>query len=199
MEILTNISCFCDRRSVPNILFTEHAYKLSCGIFHALLHIQIRMKWLRMHWLLGLLLQSHVKVNSWKTMDHLTWRCVATSYCNDVWLISSPKEMVLKDLIQNVHTLFDERPPMHPSVPLPDAPETTSAVTVDSFPSHKFLRSPEVQASPSSVAEWRLQVPPQLRLQPEVQTLTQSPPESVLSSNSDFPLSSATSLQTRMG
>ena len=107
--------------------------------------------------------------------------------------------MVLIDLIQNVHTLFDERPPMYPSVPLPDAPETTSAVTVDSFLSHKFLRSPEVQASPSSVAEWRLQVPPQLRLQPEVQTLPQSPPEIVLSSNSDFPLSSATSLQTRMG
>ena len=199
MEILTNISGFCDRRSVPNILFTEHAYKLSCGIFPALLLIQIRMKWLQMHWLLGLLLQSHVKVNSWKTVDHLTWRYVATTYCNVLTHISSPKELVLKDLIQSVHTLFDERPPMHPSVPLPDAPETTSAVTVDSFLSPKFLRSPEVQASPSSLAEWRLQVPSQLRLQPELPTLPQSPPESVLSSNSDFPLSSATSLQTRMG
>jgi hypothetical protein len=49
----------------------------------------------------------------------------------------------------------------------------------------------------TSVAEWRLrqsQLPPQ----PDALTIPQSPPESVLSSMSDFPLSSATSLQTRM-
>ena len=50
----------------------------------------------------------------------------------------------------------------------------------------------------TAVAEWRLRqsrLPPQ----PEVLTIPQSPPESVLSSTSDFPLSSATSLQTGMG
>jgi len=54
---------------------------------------------------------------------------------------------------------------------------------------------------PTSVAEWRLQVP-QSRLVPshlEARMIPQSPFESVLSSSSDFPLSSATSLQTRMG
>jgi len=57
-----------------------------------------------------------------------------------------------------------------------------------------------VSIRPTSVAEWRLQVP-QSRLAPHTEALTipQSPPESVLSSTSDFPLSSATSLQTRMG
>jgi hypothetical protein len=47
-----------------------------------------------------------------------------------------------------------------------------------------------------SVAEWRLR---QSRLPPDALTIPQSPPESVLSSLSDFPLSSATSLQSRMG
>ena len=50
----------------------------------------------------------------------------------------------------------------------------------------------------TSVDEWRLrqsQLPPQ----PDALTIPQSPPESVLSSMSDFPLSSATSLQTGMG
>lgn len=50
----------------------------------------------------------------------------------------------------------------------------------------------------TAVAEWRSR---QSRLPPQSDALTipQSPPESVLSSMSDFPLSSATSLQTRMG
>jgi hypothetical protein len=55
-----------------------------------------------------------------------------------------------------------------------------------------------VSVPPTSVAEWRLrqsQLPPQ----PEALMIPQSPPETVLSSTSDFPLSSATSLQTGMG
>ncbi|KAI9448583.1 hypothetical protein H4582DRAFT_100109 [Lactarius indigo] len=51
---------------------------------------------------------------------------------------------------------------------------------------------------PTSVAAWRLrqsQLPPQ----PDVVTMPRSPPESVLSSTSEFPLSSATSLRTRIG
>ena len=50
--------------------------------------------------------------------------------------------------------------------------------------------------APMSVAEWRLhqsRLPPD----PEAGTRPQSPPSSVLSSGSDIPLSSATSLQTR--
>ena len=57
----------------------------------------------------------------------------------------------------------------------------------------------EVVSNPlSSVSEWRLhqsRLPPH----PAVLTMPQSPPESVLASMSDFPLSSATSLQTGMG
>ncbi|KAN0140313.1 hypothetical protein V8E53_002209 [Lactarius tabidus] len=49
----------------------------------------------------------------------------------------------------------------------------------------------------ASVAEWRLH---QSRLPPDPEALRipQSPPESILSSTSEFPLSSATSLQTRL-
>ena len=189
----------------------------------------------------------------------------------------------MEDLIQNVDTLFDERPSQSPPVPSLKVPETTSAYTygslflspelpqpttkrhlgivdgiptstqssfsslpedpaVDSrrtpsppgllspllgLPSSKTLtegveesmqeqvipdvRGPKaverlansnpaevVPNPPSSVTEWRLH---QSRLPPHPAALTmpQSPPESVLSSMSDFPLSSATSLQTGMG
>jgi len=63
--------------------------------------------------------------------------------------------------------------------------------------SNSIQAPPEVSAkvTPTSVAEWRLQVPSRLPPQPAI---PQSPSESVLSSLSDFPLSSATSLQTRM-
>ena len=198
--------------------------------------------------------------------------------------------MVLKDLIQNVLTIFDERRPLSPPVPSPDVPETTPAPAIDSFLSPEPPGSADVQAistpgqhhpslvggipvlaqlsfssllsdtaseshltpSPNSfinpllglrfpssqtlnegvetamgerartvkavetmsnsilappelsaqvapsVAQWRLQVPSQLPLQPEVPTIPQSPSESALSSIPDFPLSFATSLQTRM-
>ena len=186
----------------------------------------------------------------------------------------------MEDLIQNVHTLFDERPSQSPP---PVVAEITSAYTYGSLflspelqqpttqhhpgfvdgiptstqssfsslpegpamdsrrtpsppgllspliglPSSKTLTErveaskqeqviPEARAPkaverlansnlvevvsnpPSSVAEWQLH---QSRLPPHPAALTmpQSPPESVLSSMSDFPLSSATSLQTRMG
>ena len=57
-----------------------------------------------------------------------------------------------------------------------------------------------ISIQPTSVDEWRLQVS-QSRLppHPEAQTSPRSPPESVLYSISDFPRSSATSLQTGMG
>ena len=50
----------------------------------------------------------------------------------------------------------------------------------------------------ASVTEWRLHQS-QLPQEFEALTIPQSPPASVLSSTSDFPLSSATSLQTGMG
>jgi len=197
------------------------------------------------------------------------------------------KEIVLKDLIRNVHTLFDDQPSTSPPVPSPPA----VAETASTFPSGSFLSAelpqpsevdamgpttrclglvgviptsthssfssvpsdvalesrltpsptalpspllglpssntllegvetnsqewvmPEVRGTeavepgalvnrpppevvsvpPTSVTEWRLcqsQLPPQ----PEAVTIPRSPPESVLSSTSDLPLSSVMSL-----
>ncbi|KAH9024574.1 hypothetical protein EDB85DRAFT_2181507 [Lactarius pseudohatsudake] len=56
-----------------------------------------------------------------------------------------------------------------------------------------------VSVPPTSVAEWRLRQSLLLPPHPEPMTIPQSPPESVLSGTSDFPLSSATSLQTGIG
>jgi len=199
------------------------------------------------------------------------------------------KSLVMEDLIQNAHTLFDDRTPapsrdvveasttftygslfMSPELPHPAQVEgmnldpttrhrgipTTDQSSFSSLPSDattesRLRPSPTALLSPllglsasktltegvemtaqeqvipevrdtkavktlanstpaeavtgfplTSVAEWRLQVP-QSRLvvspHPEAMTVPQSPSESVLSSASDFPLSSATSLQTRMG
>jgi hypothetical protein len=58
--------------------------------------------------------------------------------------------------------------------------------------------TPAGVVSPTSVAEWRLRQS-QLPSRPEALTIPQGSPESVLSSTSDFPRSSATSLQTGMG
>jgi len=142
---------------------------------------------------------------------------------DNVWLDGVYlKVLVLGDLIRNAHTLFDERP-----FPLDDVSETTSTFTHGSlFLSLEFPRYAEVipeargeargpkagetlanstpveivSAERISVAEWRLQVPQsRLTSQPEAVTIPQSPPGSVLSSTSDFPLSSATSLETAMG
>ena len=73
-------------------------------------------------------------------------------------------------------------------------PKTRSPKLVETL-----LNSTPAEVAPvplSSVAEWRLR---QSRLPPDATTNPQSPQESVLSSMSDFPLSSATSLQTRIG
>jgi hypothetical protein len=80
---------------------------------------------------------------------------------------------------------------------IPKARDTKAIETL----ANSIQAPPEVSVpvAPSSVAEWRLQVLSQLPPQPEALTITQSPTESVLSSISDFSLSSATSLQTRMG
>ncbi len=195
----------------------------------------------------------------------------------------------MEDLIQNAHTLFDERPPPSPPVPSLDVAGTTSTYTYGSLLSPELPRPAEVGAmgsttrhhpgliggiptstqssfssspsdaamesrltpsltpllspvmglpssktlaegvettmqeqvipeargtkavetllhstppevvpvSPTSVAEWRLRQS-QLSPHPEAPRISQSPPESVLSSTSEFPLSSATSLQTAM-
>ena len=63
-----------------------------------------------------------------------------------------------------------------------------------------LTNSTPVESVPMSVAAWRLEVR-QSQLPPEAMTMPQSPSdsESVLSGTSGFPLSSATSLRTRMG
>jgi hypothetical protein len=183
-----------------------------------------------------------------------------------IFSLIPPKKLVMGDLIQNAHTLFDERPSPSPqsimgsttrhrpglvydiptsthwqssssSLPLDAAMESRSPASLLlspllGLPSSKTLPEgvemtaqekviPEVRGTeavetltkstlaevvsvPTSVAQWRLevQVPPsQLPPHPEAMTIPQSPSdsESVLSSTSGFPLSSATSLRTRMG
>jgi hypothetical protein len=79
---------------------------------------------------------------------------------------------------------------------IPEVRDTEAVETLTNSIPARILSVP-----PTSVAEWRLRVP-QSRLvppHPEAMTIPQSPSESVLSSTSSFPLSSATSLQTRMG
>ena len=74
--------------------------------------------------------------------------------------------------------------------------EATGAETVETSPNSST--PPEVASlGPTSVAEWRLRQS-RLSTDPEARTIPQSPPESVLSSASNFRLSSATSLQTAM-
>ena len=79
-------------------------------------------------------------------------------------------------------------------------PKARVTKTVETM-SNSIHAPPEMSAkvASSSVAEWRLQVPSQLppQLEAQTQTIPQSPPESVPSSNSDFLLSPATSLQNR--
>jgi hypothetical protein len=74
-------------------------------------------------------------------------------------------------------------------------PNTRARMAVETLPNSTPPDAEHIPA-PTSVAEWRLQQS-QLTPDPEVGTMPQSPRESVLSSASDFPLSSATSLQTR--
>lgn len=102
------------------------------------------------------------------------WRVAATR-CHYLRLILS-KELVLKDLIQNERTLFDYHPPVSPPVE-----------AVETLPNRTQVQE--------FVAEWRVQVPSGLPPQPAI---SQHPIESEPSSTSNFPLSSATSLQTKM-
>jgi len=91
-------------------------------------------------------------------------------------------------LTEGVETTSQEQVP----VVIPGARGTKAVETlVNSTPAEV------VSAPPTSVAEWRLR---QSRLPPHPEPLAipQSPPQSMLSNTSDFPLSSATSLQTAM-
>jgi len=75
-------------------------------------------------------------------------------------------------------------------------PEARGTQAVETLPNSTPAEVGSVP--PASVAEWRLR---QSRLPSHTEPLTipQSPPESVLSSTSDFPFSSATSLHICMG
>ncbi len=75
-------------------------------------------------------------------------------------------------------------------------PEVRGTEVVETLPNS--TPPGNVSVPPISVAEWQLRqsrLPPH----PEAVRIPQSPPESMVSSTSDFPLSSATSLQTAMG
>jgi len=247
---------------------------------------------------LGALLQHFLRVASHSDKNAMTVKALAARFryvvLNGNYVLHDGvhmKDLVMQDLIQNAHTLFEERPSPSPPVPSPHVAETTSIFTYGSlflspelsqpaeveligsttqhgpglvggvpmsiqtsfssllseaatesrltpptpllspllgFPSSKRptgvktttqkqvipeargtkavetlaispVYSEVVSVLPASVAEWRLQVP-QSRLapHPEAPTTPRSPLESVLSSTSDFTLSSATSLQTIM-
>ena len=138
----------------------------------------------------------------------------------------------MEDLIQNAHTLFDERPSSSPPAEVQTMGASTQhrPASVGGFPtsSRSSLSSlisdatAESRPAPSPTGRpSRLQgfpssktltegvdgttqeqvIPSQsvLLRQPEAVTIPQSPPESMRSSLSNFPLSSATSLQTGMG
>ena len=64
-------------------------------------------------------------------------------------LISS-KRLVMEDLIQNAHTLFDEGPSLPPPVPSPHVTEITSTYTYGSLLSSELPHSAEVQAMNST-------------------------------------------------
>ncbi|KAI9456978.1 hypothetical protein BJY52DRAFT_1187583 [Lactarius psammicola] len=227
---------------------------------------------------LGALLRHLLRVASHSNKNAMTVGALAAQFGYAVLLFPQlipPETLVMEDLIQHAHTLFDERPPPSPPVPLPNVVDTTSTYTYGSlFLSPEFPQPADVQTigptthhrpwhvggipisthssfSPlplDAAMESRLTPSPTPLLSPLLglpssQTLTegveattqeqgipeargtkavestlatsipdwlrqsrlpshsepQSPPESVLSSNLDFPLSSATSLQTRMG
>jgi len=266
----------------------------------SLLHSKIRELHPVQRASLGALLRHFLRLASHSDKNAMTVRALAARFGYIVLRGNSVfhdgvhvKDLVMEDLIQNAHTLFDERPSPSAPVPSPSVADTTSMFTgtygslflspelpqpaevepmgsttqhgpgfvgvptsmqsSSSLPSHAAMESrltpptallspllgfpssktpteemematqqviPEARGSkpaetslngppvdsevvsvlPTSVAEWRLQVPhSRLAPHPEVPTIPRSPPESVLSSTSDFPLSSATSLQTRMG
>ncbi|KAI9456988.1 hypothetical protein BJY52DRAFT_1187604 [Lactarius psammicola] len=244
---------------------------------------------------LGALMRHLLRVASHSNNNSMTVKALASEFNyavlrgNEV-LEDGVHQLVLEDLIQNAHTLFDERPSPSPPVPPSRVAETTSTHTyASSFSSPRLPQSAEVQAkrsitrhrpglvggtststqssfsslpldsamesrltplstpllspllglpssqtlaegaetttqeqvipevrgtnvvetlpdstspevvsvAPTSVTEWRLRQS-QLRPHPEPLTIPQSPPESVLSGTSEFPLSSATSLQTAL-
>ncbi|KAH8989391.1 hypothetical protein EDB86DRAFT_1914472 [Lactarius hatsudake] len=240
------------------------------------------------------LLRHLLRVSSHSDENAMTLEALAAQFCYTVLRGNQilqdgvhVKTLVMADLIQNVHTLFDERPSLSPPAPSPDVAEATSIHTYGSLflspelpqtmgsaaqhrpvpfggtptlstrsslspdptigtrltPSPTPLLSPllgfptsqtltervetttqeqviskarstkaletlgtqnststkaVLSVPPTSVTEWWLrqsQLPPH----PEAVTTPRSPPESVLSSTSEFPLSSATSLRSRIG
>ncbi|KAH9024572.1 hypothetical protein EDB85DRAFT_1870089, partial [Lactarius pseudohatsudake] len=131
---------------------------------------------------------SHSDTNA-TTVDALAgYLCYAVLRGNTVLVDGG---LVLEDLIQNVHTLFDERPSPPPPVPSPHMAETTSTYTYGSF------LTEVMSVPPISVAErWPGGFQSQVPTHPEAVMIPRSPSDSVLYSTSDFPLSSATSLRT---
>ena len=83
----------------------------------------------------------------------------AKARCNYTWIVFSQltpsKSLVLKDLIQNAHTLFDEAPPPVLPAPTPHVGETTSIYTYGSlFLSPELPQSAELRATASNHREY---------------------------------------------
>jgi len=124
--------------------------------------------------------------------------CINSCQCNVSELIP-PKALVFEVLIQNAHILFEEHLDPSPPVLSSHVPDTQGAGGTKVVEVSSNNRPQGVHHMITSVAEWRLQVSqPEEHPQPRL-AIPQRPPETVLSSTSDFTLSSATSLQTAMG
>ncbi|KAH9165417.1 Rho GTPase activation protein [Lactarius sanguifluus] len=102
------------------------------------------------------LLRHLLRVASHSDINTMTVKALATQFSypvlrgNEV-LQDGLHSLVLEDLIQNSHTLFDERPSPSPPVPSPDVTETASTLISSSlFLSPELPRSSVVQADDST-------------------------------------------------
>ncbi|KAH9161827.1 hypothetical protein EDB89DRAFT_2080249 [Lactarius sanguifluus] len=104
------------------------------------------------------LLRHLLRVASHSDVNAMTVKALATQFSYPVLRGNEVlqdglhvKSLVLEDLIQNSHTLFDERPSPSPPVPSPDVTETASTLISSSlFLSPELPRSSVVQADDST-------------------------------------------------
>ncbi|KAH9008445.1 hypothetical protein EDB83DRAFT_530461 [Lactarius deliciosus] len=104
------------------------------------------------------LLRHLLRIASHSDVNAMTVKALATQFSYPVLRGNEVlqdgvhmKSLVLEDLIQNAHTLFDERPSPSPPVPSPDVTETASTLISSSlFLSPELPRSSVVQADEST-------------------------------------------------
>ncbi|KAI9439458.1 hypothetical protein BJY52DRAFT_529761 [Lactarius psammicola] len=97
-------------------------------------------------------LRHLLRVASHSDENAMTVEALAAQFCYTVLRGNAvleggvhAKKLVMEDLIQNAHILFDERSPSYPPVPLPHIAEKTSNLTYGPLLSPEFLRSAEAQ------------------------------------------------------